>query len=85
MRKSLGAPEDLSVMPSYLGHLFRLVYFGYDDFDYDALTRNAGDRQGAEAAWSKCRAHMGMHSVPDVDQERVQRQQYSKHLLPPDE
>ncbi len=84
MRKSLGSPDDLSVMPSYLGHLFRLVYFGYDNFDYDAYLSNSEDHSMRDAAWKKCRDHMGMHMTPDADNDRIQRQQYSKHLLPED-
>lgn len=85
MRKSLGGPEDLSVMPSYLGHLFRVVYYGYDDFDYDALLQNLRDHTEREAVYKKCRDHMGMHMVPDADNDRIHRQQYSTHLLPHDE
>lgn len=85
MRKSLGSPEDLNVMPSYLGRLFRLTYYGYDSFNYNDYTRNLKDHTEREAMWKKCRDHMGMHMVRDADSDRKQRQQYSNHLLPPDE
>ncbi len=86
MRKALNAPEDLQYLPSYLGHIFRLVYFGYDDFDYARLlSRQTQDHSLRDQAWKQCRDHMGMHSTPDEGNDRIHRQQYTKHLLLPEE
>lgn len=74
MRKQLSSPADLQYMPSFLGHVFRLAYFGYDDYNYDQAAKL--DVEGKHALWSKCRSHFGMHSVPDRDDKS--RQQYTK-------
>ena len=81
MRKQLGAPEDLESLPSYLGHVFRLAYFGFDSFDYSSLLSSVDD-SSRDQQYGKCRAAMGMHSTPDKDYENTHRQQYSKHHLP---
>ena len=81
MRKQLGSPEDLDVMPSYLGRVFRLAYYGYDSFDYAKWIDVATDEE-RDSAWNKCRSQLGMHSVPDEDYDREHRQQFTTHHLP---
>lgn len=81
MRKQLGSPEDLERMPSYLGHVFRLTYYGHDSFDYAKLINAASDGE-RDASWQKCREQLGMHMVPDPDYDALHRQQYTKHHLP---
>ncbi len=82
MRKHLGTPEDLDVMPSYLGHIFRLSYYGSDNFDYGKYLKSGSTDEERDASWKKCRDHMGMYMTPDPDYEREHRQQYTRHHLP---
>lgn len=79
LRKQLQSPEDLNVMPSFLGHVFRLIYYGYDDFDYQAVWKASADDK--LKAYRQCRDRLGMHTPPDklTQDERTHphmRQQY---------
>jgi hypothetical protein len=70
MRKNLHGYDDLTEMPSFLGHIFRIAAFGYDDFNYMALV-NADDNTKLQK-WMSCRHRMGMFSSPSENE----RQQY---------
>ncbi|RYH30465.1 hypothetical protein EON65_05100 [archaeon] len=79
LRRQLNSPDELAKMPSYLGHIFRLAYYGQDDFDYEAL--HAASEAERLAAYTKCREFLGMHTPPDQLQDHEQhlpwfRQQY---------
>jgi hypothetical protein len=88
MRKQLGSPEDLDKLPSYLGHIFRLSYYGYDSFNYEqhinAVSGSTEVEKDLERdrVWKKCRDEMGMYGIPDRNYELQHRQQYSRHHLP---
>lgn len=73
LRKSLSGPTDLEFMPSLLGHIFRIAYYGFDKYDYKtALEASVVEK---DKLWKNCRHHFGMHSVPD--QYDKSRQQYT--------
>jgi hypothetical protein len=65
MRKNLRGPDDLKLMPSLLGGIFRrsISSNGHDSFDYAALV--AASNADKLAAWAACRSHLGMYSNPD--------------------
>lgn len=69
MRKQLNSPQDLytSLGPSFLGHVFRLAYFGYDDYyaQKNVLAWTA-DEQWTQ--YSQCRQNLGMHTNPGGEQ-----------------
>lgn len=75
MRKLLISPEDLQFMPSFLGHKFRLIYYGKDDFDYYKLFTLTFDEQ--LDIYKKCKDHFGMYSIPDNLDIESPRQQYT--------
>lgn len=75
LRKHLNSPADLEKMPSFLGHVFRLAYYGKDDFDYTAL------KDGSDALrldkYKTCREFLGMYTPPEeVSKLPHERQQY---------
>jgi hypothetical protein len=84
MRKNLGGPEDLysALGPSFLGHLFRMAYYGYDDY-YAKYAIEQSPAKKSFQEWGPeeylqhfqtCRNRMGMHMSPDKDD--PSRQQY---------
>jgi hypothetical protein len=86
MRKNLGGPEDLytALGPSFIGHLFRLAYFGYDDY-YAVYAKTQSPYKKPVNEWTReeylqqfqtCRSRMGMHMTPDRDD--PSRQQYTR-------
>lgn len=77
MRKNLASPKDLDFMPSFLGHLFRMAYYGYDDFSYLHNWYNTSVAEKNEL-WKSCRDHFGMHMTPDADDNS--RQQYISNI-----
>lgn len=78
MRKSLGGPQDLEKMPSFLGHLFRLAFFGVDSFDYDHMLKAKEDSVRVQA-YQACRNHLGMY-MPQEGYGRL-----SNSAVPPSE
>jgi hypothetical protein len=80
IRRNLRGPEDLQLIPSLLGGLFRraISVTAEDTFDYASLVRASNDVK--LAAWKKCRDHLGMYSNPDDRSAYVsgksERQQY---------
>jgi len=78
MRKSLGSPKDFDYMPSFLGHVFRMAYYGHDDFPYEQHWYNTtvGEKNHI---WKSCRDHFGMHLTPDRDDNS--RQQYIDNFV----
>lgn len=86
MRKNLGGPEDLytALGPSFLGHVFRMAYYGYDDY-YAKYAIEQSPAKKPVQQWTReeylqsfqtCRNRMGMHMTPDKDDRS--RQQYTR-------
>jgi hypothetical protein len=75
LRKQLGNPNDLQHLPSFLGHIFRIAYYGIDHYDYTNSTLLSSSEEKLQM-WQKCRNLLGMYNVPDKDDKS--RQQYTK-------
>jgi hypothetical protein len=81
IRKNLKSPEDLDLMPSLLGGLFRAALTGEDSYDYKSQAESS-NQQKIET-WNKCRAAFGMTSNPEDKGPYVDwdaRQQYTALL-----
>lgn len=86
MRKNLGGPEDLysALGPSFLGHVFRMAYFGYDDYYAKYAIEQSPAKKPVQQwthedkvqSFQTCRNRMGMHMTPDKDDRS--RQQYTR-------
>jgi hypothetical protein len=61
IRKNLKSSEDVKLMPSLLGSLFRTALIGNDSFKYTAITT---DEERIDV-WNKCRALFAMQSNPE--------------------
>jgi hypothetical protein len=71
LRKQLTGPADLAQLPSFLGHVFRVAYWGYDAYDYKALFADSEDKR--LQAYRACRNFLGMHTPPDQLSAQEQR------------
>jgi len=78
LRKNLRGPDDLALMPSLLGSIFRVALRGHDSFDYLSLLEGKRTQDTAASsgifrdlsdrklqAWNGCRAHLGVLSTPE--------------------
>ncbi len=71
----LKSPEDLQMMPSLLGRIFRIALYGRDDFNYQQyLEQSAAGDAVRNTAWKTCRDHLSMHATQDPNDKK--RQQY---------
>ena len=65
--KNLRGPEDLQMLPSLLGSIFRMAIFGKDSYDYAGLLNTAKHGKNHTdlklQAWYDCRAHLGMTEI----------------------